>query len=160
VKAPKEVETHYLRGERIPEVPPNPYRPGTGLGETGRVHEIGRGYLANKHQERTENPTREYEVESSPLGTETDFDSVISRLMSGMDEMKLEPTVESAEATLENPTDSEIDAALRAPELYESYEFPMKDIELLLTELDAIPFETKIEAEQELGKVENAERSL
>ena len=85
---------------------------------------------------------------------------MISGLISRMDEMKLEPTVESAEATLENPTDIEIDAALRAPELYESYEFPMKDIELLLAELDAIPFETKIEAEQELGKVENAERSL
>jgi hypothetical protein len=80
--------------------------------------------------------------------------------MSGMDEMKLEPTVESAKSTLKNPTDSEIDAALNAPELYESYEFPMKDIELLLAEFDAILPETQVEADQKLESVENAERPL
>ena len=94
------------------------------------------------------------------LGTEIELDSVISGLMSRMDEMKLEPTVESAEATLENPTDIEIDAALRAPELYESHEFPMKDVELLLAELDALPLETQVEADQKLESVENAERPL
>jgi hypothetical protein len=99
-------------------------------------------------------------VTKTILGTETEFDSVISGLISRMDEMKLELTVESAEATLENPTDIEIDAALRARELYESHESPMKDIELLLAELDALPLETQVKADQKLESVENAERPL
>jgi hypothetical protein len=48
----------------------------------------------------------------------------------------------------------------RAPELYESYELPVKDIELLLAELEASPLETQIEADQKVESVENAERSL
>jgi hypothetical protein len=150
-----------LREERLPEVPPNPYRPGTVLGETGRVvHEGRRGYFANEHPERTKNPTREYEVESSPLGTETEFDSVMSEVLSKMDEMKLEPTVESAETTLHDPADSEIDAALRAPELFESYEYPAKDLELLMTEIDAILLKPETRTDQEVEKLENAERPL
>ena len=150
-----------MREERIPEVPPSPYRPGTGLGETGRaIREGPRRYPANEHHDRADTPTREYEVELSTLGTETEFDSVISDLMSKIDEIKLEPTVESAEPTVKNPTDSEIDAALNAPELYQSYEFPIQDIELLLAELDAIRPEGKIEVNQELESVENAERPL
>lgn len=69
--------------------------------------------------------------------------------------------VESAEAILENPTESEIEASIRRPpELCESYELPVKDLELLLAELDAIPLEIQIEADHKLESVENAEGPL
>jgi hypothetical protein len=160
VKPPKEVETHYAREERIPGVPPNPYRPETALGETGRAHEIERGYLASERQERTENATKEYEVESNFLGTETELDSRMTELLSRMGQMELVPTVESAETTLRDPNDSEIDAALRAPELYEVYEYPAKDLKLLMTEIDAILVKPETKVDQQVESGENAERSL
>jgi hypothetical protein len=154
LKAPKEVETHYAREERIPEVP---YRPVIRVDETGRMaRESRRNYTPSERKESTEELAREHEVESNSLGTETEFDSVISGLMSRMDEMKLVPTVESAESALQDPTDIEIDAALKAPELSEPNEYPAKDLELLMTEIDAILLQPETKTDQ----VENAERPL
>jgi hypothetical protein len=127
------------------------------------VHENIQDYSASKHERPPENPTREYEIEPHVLGTETEADIVIPELLSKLEEMdgRLEPTVEYAEAILEKPTESEIEAPIaKPPELYESYELPVGDIELLLAELDAIPLENQIEAGQEPEKVDNAERSL
>jgi len=61
---------------------------------------------------------------------------------------------------LQDPTDIEIDAALKAPELHESNEYPAKDLELLMTEIDPILLEPETKVDQEVEKVENAERSL
>jgi|GEM_PF-5475524 len=130
------------------------------LVEKSRAHEIGRDYLENKRQEMTESPIRGYEIESSPLGTEIESETVISKLMPTMGEMKLEPTVESAEAIVHDPNDVEIDAALKAPELYESYEFPMKDMESLLSEIDALSLEPETKADRKLESMEDADGPL
>jgi hypothetical protein len=124
------------------------------------VRESRRDYSSSERKQSTEEPAREYELESNSLGTETELDSRMAELLSRMDQMELVPTVESAETTLRDPNDSEIDAALRAPELYESYEYPAEDLELLMTEIDALLLQLETKPDQEVENVENAERSL
>lgn len=161
LKAPKEVETHYLTETRIPEVPPNPYRPETRIDETGGIALDSRpSYPPSEYQLSKDESAREYDLELNALGTETELDSRMAELLSRMDQMELVPTVESADTTLGDPNDSEINAALRAPELYESYECPANDLELLMTEIDAILLKPEIKTDREVEKVENTERSL
>jgi hypothetical protein len=120
-------------------------------------------YSADRHESPPENPTGVYKIETNASGTETETDIVTSELLSKLEEVdgRLEPTVEYAEAIVENPTQSENEAPTgRTPELYESYELPVKDIESLLNELDAMPLENQIETGQRLESVENAERPL
>lgn len=152
-----------MREERIPEVPPNPYRLGASRHEAARVVSENIQDYADRHESPPENPTGEYKIEPNASGTETEADITISELLSKLEEVdgRLEPTVEYAEATVGNPAESGIEVAMTsAPELYESYELPMKDIELLLAELDAMPLENQIETGQRLESVENAERPL
>jgi hypothetical protein len=127
------------------------------------IHENIYDRSADRHEPPPENPAGEYKIEPNVSGTKTEADILKSELLSKLDEGdgRLEPTMEYAEATAENPTESGIEVAMTsAPELYESYELPVKDIELLLAELEASPLETQIEADQKVESVENAERSL
>ena len=124
-------------------------------------HDNVQEYSADRHESLPENPTGAYKIETNASGTETESGIVTSELLSKLEEVdgRLEPTVEYAEAMVGNPTESEIEAPIaRTPELYESYELPLKDIELLLAELDANPLET--DADQKGESVENAERPL
>jgi hypothetical protein len=153
-----------LREERIPNAPPNPYRPEASRREVERMgRDNVQEYSADRHESPPENPTGVYKIETNASGTETETDIVTSELLSKLEEVdgRLEPTVEYAEAIVENPTQSENEAPTgRTPELYESYELPVKDIESLLNELDAMPLENQIETGQRLESVENAERPL
>jgi len=161
LKAPKEIETHYLREKEIPEAPANPYRPGVNVDQIGKtVSEKIQKYLADQTERQSE--TTDYEVHSNMLGAETESDFVIPELPSaaieGMDD-KLDLTVEAVEPITENPVEDPIEPSLQSgPELYESGELPVRELELLLAELDATPLETKLDQKSE--KVEDAERSL
>ena len=71
---------------------------------------------------------------------------------------KFDLAVEAAEPITENPIEDAIEFSIESgPELYESYELPVKDLELLLAELDANPLETSIEANQKVEEAEYAE---
>ena len=104
------------------------------------------------------------EIEADALETETLPETWILELTAAAqtDEIEslFEPTLEAAEPALEKTTENLLPTIENGPEIFESYELPVKDLELLLVELDAYPLETNIEVKQEAEKVENAERSI
>jgi hypothetical protein len=145
-----------VREEKIPETSPNFYHSELAPEEVGRmVHENVQKYFENEPEQSAET-TPVDEIEPNAFGAETESAVLMPELPTTEDVESTLELFEGAELVLEKPTENEIEASIEnGPELYESYELPVKDLELLLVELDANPLETQIEVNQELEKNEN-----
>jgi hypothetical protein len=133
--------------------------------EVARIaHENVQEYLDKELEQSAESTRMDSEIEADALETETLPETWILELTAAAqtDEIEslFEPTLEAAEPALEKTTENLLPTIENGPEIFESYELPVKDLELLLVELDAYPLETNIEVKQEAEKVENAERSI
>lgn len=150
MKPPREIETHFVREENSPERYSDLYPPVT-------EHEIDRAfyenlqkYLESKQEQPAEKTHVANEIEPKTLAEETE--SV---------ELQEPLSTEPATHDLENPVEVRVEAEPAAfseippdmkvgPELYEAYDLPAKDLELLLFELDANPLQPEIPQEKKL----------
>jgi hypothetical protein len=153
---------HYLREERPPETSPNLYHSELSPEVARMAHENVHEYLDKELEQSAESTRMDPEIEADALETETLPETWIELTAATQtDEIEslFEPTLEAAEPALEKTTENLLPTIENRPEIFEYYE-PVKNLELLLVELDAYPLETNIEVKQEAEKVENAERSL
>ena len=146
--------------------PHNPYRPETSPEEIGGiVNDSLKRYFENEPELPLEKTKTDYEIERDALGTETESNVMMAEISPATAteeiESMFELTVGAAEPMLEHSTETKLEPTIeRGPELYESYELPVNDLELLLAELEGDPLETSIEVNQEVEKIEDAERPL